>query len=60
MTEQTKALKTYLNDDQVVDNFANVVGERNAGAYIASVMLAATQNPAIANCTHKSIFVSAM
>jgi len=51
-------VSNYL--DQTRDRFASVVGERNAGAYISSVMIAVKESSALQQCALDSIYVTAL
>ena len=60
MTEQTAIEKVSNYLDKTRDRFASVVGERNAGAYISSVMIAVKESDALQKCSMESIYVSAL
>jgi recombination protein RecT len=62
MTEQTSIQKVsnYLHSDEVKLRFADVVGDRNAGAYISSVLLAVASSKDLQKCTIASIYISGM
>lgn len=62
MTEQTAIQKVsnYLHSEDVKLRFADVVGERNAGAYISSVLLAVANSKDLQKCTIGSIYISAL
>lgn len=51
-------VSSYL--DKTKDRFASVVGDKNAGAYISSVMIAVKQSEALQRCSMESIYVSAL
>lgn len=51
-------VSNYL--DKTKDRFASVVGDRNAGAYISSVMIAVKQSEALQRCSMESIYISAL
>lgn len=56
-----KEIVEYMRSDLVKENFANALGgPRNAGPYITSVLLAVANNPKLQECTHKSIYTSAL
>lgn len=54
------SLKEYARSPEIVGRFAEVVGERNANAYISSVLLAVSMNDTLANCDPKSIIGTAL
>jgi len=67
MSDETKAieprkpeLKSIMRSDQIVSRFEEVVGRGQAGGYIASVLLAVSQNEKLAECTSNSIIGSAL
>jgi recombination protein RecT len=55
-------VSNFMRSDDVKARFAEVVGDRNAGAYISSVMLAVANDESgkLAKCTPTSIYVSAL
>ena len=53
-------LAVYLNQDIVRERFQDVLGRSNAGAYIASVLLAVASNTALQKCTPISIYGAAL
>jgi recombination protein RecT len=64
-TQDPKALakvSTYMRSDMVKARFAEAIGDRNAGAYISSVMLAVANDDSgkLAQCTPESIYISAL
>lgn len=51
----------YMRSDLVKERFAEVLGnERNAAPYITSVLLAVANNEKLQECTHQSIYSSAL
>ena len=65
MTEQTaitqySKIKTYMRSEIIRKQFADVVGNHNAGAYISSVLLAVSASDKLQKCTVQSIVISAM
>lgn len=50
----------YLSSDTVKARFTEIVGERNSGAYISSVMLAVADSTALQKCQADSIYISAL
>jgi recombination protein RecT len=50
----------YLSSETVKARFAEIVGERNSGAYISSVMLAVADSTALQKCQADSIYISAL
>jgi len=51
-------VSNYL--DKTRDRFAGVIGERAAGAYISSVMIAVKESKHLQECSLESIYVSAL
>ena len=64
MTDQTALAKisTYLQSESIRARFSDVVGDRNAASYIASVMLAVANDESgnLRKCTPASIYISAL
>jgi recombination protein RecT len=62
--EQTALAKisNYLQSESIKERFSEVVGDRNAAAYIASVMLAVANDDSgnLRKCTPASIYISAL
>ena len=59
---ETKIVKIsrYLDSDIVRARFAATIGDRNAGSYINSVMIAVKESPALQECSMDSIYISAL
>ena len=55
-----KDIVTYMENETVKSRFGELMGNRNAAAYIASVMLAVANNDKLAVCTPNSIYISAL
>lgn len=55
-------LALYMRSDAVRTGFAEVVGDRAAGAYISSVLLAVANDTSgnLQKCSHESIYISAL
>lgn len=53
-------VKTYAELDEVKKRFVNLLGEAGGRSYVESVVIAVSNNPALQQCSPKSIFVSAM
>lgn len=53
-------VKNYMRSPEIMERFAEAIGEQRAAAYISSVMLAVSQNDYLQKCTPQSIAVSAM
>jgi recombination protein RecT len=51
---------TYMQNDIVRERFSELMGERNAAAYISSVLLTVAQNDTLSKCTPASIYTSAL
>lgn len=51
-------VETYL--EKARPRFAEIVGERNTGAYISSVLIAVKESTALQQCSMDSIYVSAL
>jgi recombination protein RecT len=62
MTDQNAIVKVskFMRSDATKANFAEIVGERNAGAYISSVLLAVAASDQLQKCSIDSIYISAM
>jgi recombination protein RecT len=58
-TAITKVSK-YLDSEMVKARFKEVVGDRSAGAFISSVMVAVKESDALMNCNVESIYISAL
>lgn len=50
----------YLKQDDVTESFERVVGAHNAGAYLASVMIAVRNSNALMACSPQSIYIQAL
>lgn len=59
MTNQL-AVKDYMRQDQIVQQFKDVVGENNANAYITSVLIAVSNSTALQECEPISVITAAM
>ena len=53
-------VKEFMRQDQVVQSFRDVLGEREANAYISSVLIAVANSQALQECTPISIMSSAL
>jgi len=60
MSNELAVIKNYMRSDVVKSGFAEILGERGASAYIASVVIAVGNSEQLQRCTPKSIAVSAM
>lgn len=62
MSDQTAIQKvnTYFSNDVVRSRFTEVLTERNAGAYIASVLLVVAGSDQLQKCTPQSIYSAAL
>lgn len=65
MVAPSKAIEkvsTFMRSDTVRSRFADAIGERNAGAYISSVLLAVANDESgkLAECKAESIYISAL
>lgn len=58
-TAITKVTK-YLDSEIVKARFADVLGDRNVGSYIASVMITVKDSEALLKCSPASIYTSAL
>lgn len=56
----TNAISTYMQDDKVKNRFIELMGERNAAAYITSVLLAVANSDKLQECTPQSIHTCAL
>jgi recombination protein RecT len=50
----------YFNNDVVKARFAEVLGANNAGAFMASVLLAVESSPKLLACSRQSVYISAL
>ena len=50
----------YLDSEIVKARFSDVIGDRNAGSYISSVMVTVKDSPALLACNPQSIYTSAL
>lgn len=60
MSNELAVIKNYMRSDVVKSGFSEILGERGASAYIASVVIAVGNSEHLQKCTPKSIAVSAM
>lgn len=60
MSNQLAVIKNYARSPEIMERFAEVLGNYNAPAYISSVMLAVANNNKLQECTPQSIITSAM
>jgi recombination protein RecT len=62
MTEQNQlaVIKNYVRSDEIVSRFREVLGNREAAAYVSSVMLAVASNNSLTECTPQSIVSAAL
>lgn len=58
--QQRARIASFLATDAVRANVVSVVGEKNATRFISSVVSAVQTNPALAECTNKSILSAAL
>lgn len=58
--QQREGIAGFLSGDVVRKNVVSVVGEKNATRFISSVVSAVQTNPALAECTNKSILSAAL
>lgn len=58
--QQKAGIASYFLNEAVKNNVVNVVGEKNATRFISSVVSAVQTNPALAECTNKSILSAAL
>ena len=58
--QQREGIAGFLSGDAVRKNVVSVVGEKNATRFISSVVSAVQTNPALAECTNKSILSAAL
>lgn len=54
------AIVQYMRSDTAIERFTEMMGERQARAYISSVLIAVANNAALQECTPQSILTSAM
>ena len=60
-TEQKKVgIAGYLAQEAVKQNVANVVGQKDAQAFISSIVSAVQANPQLAECTNSSLLSAAL
>lgn len=60
LREGKTGIATYLRNDGVRANVASVVGEKNLMSFVSSVVSAVQTNPALAECTNRSILYAAL
>jgi recombination protein RecT len=53
-------LRAYAEMEDVKKRFINLLGDRDGRAYVESVVIAVANNPALQDCSPKSIMISAM
>lgn len=58
--QQKAGIASFLAREDVRNNVISVVGEKNATRFISSVVSAVQTNPALAECTNKSILSAAL
>lgn len=58
--QQRVGIAGFLATDAIRNNVISVVGEKNATRFISSVVSAVQTNPALAECTNKSILSAAL
>lgn len=58
--QQKEGIAGFLSGDAVRNNVISVVGEKNTTRFISSVVSAVQTNPALAQCTNKSILSAAL
>ncbi len=58
--QQKAGISSFLAREDVRNNVISVVGEKNATRFISSVVSAVQTNPALAECTNKSILSAAL
>jgi recombination protein RecT len=56
----TNDIKVYIRSDEIKARFAEIMGDRDAAAYISSVMLAVANSEGLQECTPKSIVICAL
>lgn len=57
---QKMALTAYLNQDSVLANISQALGETNKQRFVTSIISAVNANPMIKDCTNQSILVAAL
>lgn len=55
-----KGIADYLTAPMVKQQIANVIGKTNSTRFVSSIISAVQTNPALANCSQKSILNSAL
>ena len=56
----TKDIALYLQNETIKSRFVEIMGNRDAAAYIASVLLAVANNQDLAACTPASVYIAAL
>lgn len=56
----TNQIVTYLQQDAVKSRFGEIMGDRQAASYIASVLLTVANSENLQKCTPESIYISAL
>lgn len=59
-TTQPKGMASFLSSDKVKANILQVVGQKNTARFIASVVSAVQNTPALQECSHGSILSAAL
>jgi len=59
-TAQPKGMADFLSKDKVKANILQVVGQKNTARFIASVVSAVQNTPALQECSHNSILSAAL
>ncbi|MBE5985212.1 MAG: recombinase [Paenibacillaceae bacterium] len=59
-TTQPKGMAGFLSNDKVKANILQVVGQKNTARFIASVVSAVQNTPALQECSHNSILSAAL
>jgi len=60
MTDQLAVIKKYVRSDEIMTRFREVLSNREAPAYVNSVLLAVANSPKLMECTPQSIVSSCL
>src|SRR5687768_13065062 len=52
-------IRAYADNQQVLDGFIKLLGDKNAQRYVQSIVIAVSGNPALQKCSPRSIMIAA-
>ena len=53
-------IKTYADNEEVIQRFKNLLGDRDGRTYLESVVIAVASKPDLQQCSPRSIMIQAM